>query len=79
MFVIPVTERRIGFNRLFHLCFGPVDKVEMFGGTSEGGVKPMDVIGCEHLVCHVSLVEVDVCPLSALCFVTGDSITELYL
>ena len=39
----------------------------------------MDVVRSEHIVGHVALIEIDVRPLSALSFVTGDGIGELHL
>ena len=39
----------------------------------------MDVVGGEHVVGHVTLVEIDVRPLSTLGFMAGDGIGEFYL
>ena len=65
--------------RLRHLCLRPVDKIKMLCGTGKGGVDPVDVVGREHLIGHVALVEIDVCPLPALCLVAGDGVAELHL
>ena len=39
----------------------------------------MDIVGGEHVVSHVTLVEIDVRPLSTLGFMAGDGIGEFYL
>ena len=39
----------------------------------------MNIVGCEHFVSHIALVEIDVRPLSALRFVARNGIAELYL
>ena len=39
----------------------------------------MEIVGCEHIIGHIALVDVDVCPLSALCLVTSDGIAVFHL
>ena len=51
----------------------------MFACPCESCVEPVDIVGSEHLIGHIALIEVDVRPLSALRLVTGDGISELDL
>ena len=62
-----------------YLGLGPVDEIEFLGGAGEGGVEPVDIVGGEHIVRHIALIEIDVRPLSALRFMAGDGIGKLYL
>ena len=39
----------------------------------------MDIVGGEHVVGHIALIQIDVCPLSALSFMTGDGIGKFHL
>ena len=39
----------------------------------------MHIVGCQHVVGHVSLINVHVGPLSALCLMACGSIGELHL
>ena len=48
----------------FRLRLGPVDEKEFLCGTREGCVEPVDIVGREHVVGHVALVNIYVCPLS---------------
>ena len=61
------------------MCSGPVDEEHLFGGPGESGVEPVDVVGREHVVGHVALIDVDMRPLAALRLVTGHGITVLHL
>ena len=45
----------------------------------EGGIQPVDVVGREHVVGHVALVYIYVCPLSALRLVAGHGVGIFYL
>ena len=47
--------------------------------AGNGGVEPAEVVGGEHVFSHVALVDEDVGPLPALCFVAGDGIGVLDL
>ena len=59
---------------LLGLSLGPVDEKQFVGGSCEGGVQPVDVVGREHVVGHVALVYIYVCPLSSLCLVAGHAV-----
>ena len=50
---------------------GPVHEEQLFGGAGKGGVEPMDIIRREHIIRHIPLVEIDMCPLSTLRLMTG--------
>lgn len=63
----------------FRLRLGPVHEKEFLCGTREGCVEPVDIVGREHVVGHVALVNIYVRPLSALCLVAGNGIGILYL
>ena len=39
----------------------------------------MDIVGGEHVVCHIALIQIDMRPLATLSFVAGDGIGELNL
>ena len=58
---------------------GPVDEEDLLGGTGDGRVEPAEVVGRKHVLGDVALVDVDVLPLSALCFMAGDGIGILDL
>ena len=64
---------------LLCLRLGPVDEKQFVGGSCEGGVKPVYVVGREHVVGHVALVYIYVCPLSALRLVAGHGVSVFYL
>lgn len=51
----------------------------MTGGSGEGGVEPVQVIGSHHLIGHVTLVNVDISPLTTLSLMAGNGIAELHL
>ena len=38
----------------------PIHEEELFGGSCESGVEPVDVVGGKHFVGHVALVQIDV-------------------
>ena len=61
------------------LLLWPIDQIERVRSTCESRVEPMDIIRRQHLVGHVTLVHIYVTPLSALCFVTSNSIRKLHL
>ena len=61
------------------LCRWPVHEIEFLGGTGEGGIEPVDIVGCEHIIRHIPLIEIHMCPLSALGLMTGHGIGELHL
>ena len=58
---------------------GPVDEEEFFRGAGKGGIEPVDVVGGEHIVCHISLIEIDMGPLTTLGFMTCNCIGKLDL
>lgn len=39
----------------------------------------MDIIGSKHIIRHIALVYIDMRPLSALRFMTGNGISKLHL
>ena len=39
----------------------------------------MDIIGCQHIIRHISLIYIDMFPLSTLCLVASDGIGILHL
>ena len=39
----------------------------------------MDIIGIEHIIRHVPLIHIHMCPLSALCLVAGYGVCEFHL
>ena len=49
----------------FCLGFGPVDEEEFLSGSGEGGIEPVDIVGGEHIVGHIALIEIDMRPLTA--------------
>ena len=49
------------------------------GGTGESGIEPPVEIFSQHFFRHISDIEEDVHPLSALCLVAGDGIGIFYL
>lgn len=57
----------------------PVDQIQLLGGTGEGGVEPVDIIGREHVVRHVTLIHINMRPLSALRLMAGHGIGKLHL
>ena len=57
----------------------PIDEIKMTGGTREGGIEPVEIVGIDHIVGHVALVDIDICPLSALGLVASDGISEFHL
>ena len=57
----------------------PVHKVELLGGAGEGSIEPVDIVGGEHVVGHIALIQIDVRPLSALSFMAGDGIGKFHL
>ena len=61
------------------LCRWPVHEIEFLGGAGEGGVEPMDIVGREHIIHHIALIQIHMCPLSTLGLVTGHGIGELHL
>ena len=61
------------------LGLGPVDEEEFFRGAGKGGIEPVDVVGGEHVVCHITLIEIDMGPLTTLGFMASDCIGELDL
>lgn len=48
-------------------------------GAGEGGIEPTVEIFAQHFFGHISDIEKDVHPLSALCFVAGDGIGVFHL
>ena len=70
------------FQPLFaivNLRFRPINQKKALCGTREGSIEPVQVVGSEHVVSHVTLVDIDMRPLTALCLVTSDGIGELHL
>lgn len=63
----------------FRLRLRPVDEIKFLCSTREGCIEPMDIVGREHVVGHVALVNIYVRPLSALCLMTCYGIGILYL
>ena len=57
----------------------PIDEEELFGGSCESGVEPVDVVGGKHFVGHVTLVHIYVRPLTALRLVARHGIRIFYL
>ena len=57
----------------------PVDQIQLLGGTGEGGVEPVDIIGREHVVRHITLIHINMRPLSALRLMAGHGIGKLHL
>ena len=57
----------------------PVDKKELLRGSRESGIEPMNIVGSEHIVGHIALVEINMCPLSTLRLMTRYGIGELHL
>ena len=39
----------------------------------------MDIVGREHIVRHIALININMCPLPALCLITGDGVCKLDL
>ena len=68
-----------GLKIVVYLLFRPVYEVKMVGGAGESGVKPVDIVGVEHLLCHLSLIDIHMFPLSALRLMAGDGIAKLDL
>ena len=64
---------------IFYLRLGPVNQEEFFGGAGEGGVEPVDIVGGKHIIGHVTLVYVNVRPLTTLGLVTSNGISIFYL
>ncbi len=62
-----------------YLRFWPVDQIELLGGTCKGGIEPVQIVGREHVVSHITLVDIDMCPLSTLRLVTGGGIGVFHL
>ena len=62
-----------------NLAVAPVDEEEALTGSGEGGIEPVDIIGSKHVVGHISLVDVDMSPLSALGLVAGHGVGKLDL
>ena len=78
----PQTAKQFGdyFSPLwFGLGLGPVHEIELLGSTGEGCVEPVDLVGGEHVVGHIALIQIDVRPLSALSFMAGDGIGKFHL
>src|SRR5574344_875082 len=63
----------------FYLRLRPIDQKEFFGCTRECGVKPMYIVGVEHFVGHITLIKIDVRPLSALSLMASHRISIFYL
>ena len=64
---------------IFYLRLRPIHQEQLFRSTSKSGIKPVDIIGREHLVGHIPLIEIDMRPLTTLRLMTGDGIGELHL
>lgn len=61
------------------LLLGPVDKEDSLGGACDGCIEPSEVVGGEKFLCHVTLINEDVGPLTALCLVASDCVGVLDL
>lgn len=62
-----------------NLAVAPVDEEEALTGSGEGGIEPVDIIGIEHIIRHVTLIHIHMCPLSALRLVAGYGVCEFHL
>ena len=58
---------------------GPVDEIDLPSCAGDGGVEPAEVVGREHVLGDVPLVDIDVLPLSALSLVASDGVRILDL
>ena len=64
---------------LLFLCRRPVHEIELLCGAGEGSIEPVDIVGCEHVIRHIPLIQIHMCPLPALGFMASHGIGELDL
>ena len=64
---------------LSRLRLRPVHQIQHFRSSRKGGIKPMDIIGIEHIIRHVALIYIHMCPLSALRLVAGYGVCKFHL
>ena len=57
----------------------PIDQIQLFRGTGEGSIEPVDVVGRKHVVRHIPLIHINMRPLSALRLMASYGIGKLHL
>ena len=63
----------------FRLRLRPVHQIQDLGSTGKGRIKPTVIIRSQHLLGHISLIQENPLPLSALSLMTGYRISIFYL
>ena len=58
---------------------GEVHQVELLFGSCYCGVEPSEVVGCEHILREIALLNEDCVPIASLCLVAGECVGELDL
>ncbi len=61
------------------LSLRPIDEKEFFRSPGERRIKPVDIVGSEHLVCHISLIHIYMRPLPALRLMARHGVCIFYL
>ena len=71
---------QIGRPPLFlHLFLGKVHQIEHFCCSGKSGIEPTEIVGSQHVIRHIPLIQKDPFPLSTLRLVTSDGIGILQL
>ena len=53
-----VSGKGSGLGLLLRLLFPPVHHIYSFLASRYGGIEPMDIVGREHIVGHIALVDI---------------------